>query len=451
MKRIVLALAWLLFAGVANAQMAVGINLAAPSDWGRAWIWKDQMRQARWLAGNNWWLVQWNHQYYPPGRWVAEWTGVDSPKFVRGVGTIDEILPGLATLDINPVKGIAVQPFGDVQDIRLWMPGVNRSGSPFHPEYVKSLTGFKVLRFMDWQATNSSTLVEWTDRRFMEEHQQWEFKDTRGVALEYCLELANEVGADPWLCTPHLASDDFLLQMAKLIDQHLPAGSVCYLEPSNEYWNSARGFSGGQWFAAEAQRMGIPLPAVYGGQLKRIASIVRPVLGDRVRIVLAGQANNVWQAKKSAEFAGRGNFDAVSCAWYFGVAKGFVGTVDHTVSDVLDQCEADINGRLVKVLAEHKAIADAYGVPLVCYEGGQHLVATATSPVADEFLAAQRHPRMGDRYRLALQRCREAGVTLAIAFNDVSPWSSAGSWGAREHMTDYTSPKWAALVAEAAK
>lgn len=447
MKRIAIALVTLLFAGVANAQMAVGINLAAPSDWGRAWVWKDQMRQARWLPSNGWWLIQWQHQHYPAGRWVAEWTGGDAPKFVRGAGTIDEILPGLATVDVSPVKGIAVQPFGDSRDIRLWMPGVNRSGSPFHPEYVKSLKGFKVLRFMDWQSTNTSTLVDWSQRRFMEEQQQWEAKDTRGVALEYCLELANEVGADPWLCIPHLATDDFILQMATLIDQHLGAGRVCYLEWGNEIcWNGAWGFNGGAWLQAKGKAEGFRPVDYYGGRVKRINEIVRPILGGRVKIVIAGQANNPWIAQKECEAAGAGSFDGVSCAWYFGVPKGFVGTAEHTASDILDLCEADINGRMLDRLKSHALIAAGYGVPLVCYEGGQHLVTPTTAPVAEEYLAAQRHPRMGDLYRLALAKCRDAGATLAVAYNDVSPWASTGSWGAREHMRDFSSSKWQSLI-----
>lgn len=453
-RRIIVALCFcLLFASRANAQMAVGMNLAAPSDWSRAWVWKDQLRQARWLAGNNWWLVQWGHEHYPAGRWVAEWTGDDSPKFVRGVRVVDELLPGLAALDVGvPTKGLAVEPFGDAKMEHLWMPGVNRGGSPFHPEYVERLRPFKVLRFMDWQATNLSTVSDWSQRRFVETPQQWTPKDAQGVALEYCIDLASEVGADPWLCIPHLATDDFVKRLAELLRDRLAAGRIVYLEWGNEIaWNRASGFDGGRWLAANSLLTGVRPVDYYGGRVKRINELARPILGARLKIVVAGQANNPWIAEQECNAAGRGNFDAVSCAWYFGLPKGFVGDAATTVDDVLELCQRDIDGRLVERLAAHANLAKGYNVPLLLYEGGQHLNVAATSPIADEVLAAQRHPRMGDLYRLALQRCRESGATLAVAYSDVSPWSPAGSWGAREHMSDTDSPKWRALVEEAAR
>ena len=35
-----------------------------------------------------------------------------------------------------------------------------------------------------------------------------------GVALEYQIALANQVGANPWFCVHHLASDDYVRRMA---------------------------------------------------------------------------------------------------------------------------------------------------------------------------------------------------------------------------------------------
>lgn len=436
--------------GAARGQMQVGINLASPTDWGRVDVFKDAMRQSRWLAKNEWHLLFWGHNTYPAGRYVCEWDGDDAPKFVRGVGSaaIDEVLPGLAVLDVPvPVSGIAIQPFGDVKNLKLWLPGVNRGGSVFNPGYVESLRPFKVLRFMDWQRTNLSTIESWSDLRLPDESSQWEGADTRGVAPKLCLDLAREVGASPWLCIPHLADDDYVVELAKLAANNLADGAVVYLEPGNEIcWNTASGFNGGRWLTEFAKTTGIRSVDYYGAWVKRINGLARPILGARLRLVVAGQANNPWIAEQEAKAAGRGNFDAVSCAWYFGLPKGFVGDETTTVGDVIDACETDINGRLVERLAAHARLAATYGVPLVLYEGGQHLVVPATSPIADEVLAAQRHPRMGDLYRLALAKCRDAGASLAVAYQDVSPWGPGGSWGAREYMTDYAAPKWAALV-----
>jgi hypothetical protein len=432
--------------------MQVGMNLTAPSDWGRAWVWKDQMRQARWLAGAQpWWLIQWDHDKWPSGRWVLEWSGDDVVKVPHGGGKVDAVLPNLHVLNVTwPTKGMALAPFGDARDIHLWMPGVNRSGSQFHPEYTSSLEPFAVLRFMDWQDTNRTSVASWGVRRLDSDPQQWVAADGKGVAIEHCLALAAEVGADPWLCVPHLADDEYVRQLALLILDRLPSGRICYLELSNEFWNTAAGFAAGRWFAAQAKALGVPPAQVYGARVKQIARIVRPILGDRVKIVLCGQAANAWQVKTAAAAAGAGNYDAISCSWYFYTAPGWIGTHDHTVSDVLDACQTYVDGKLVADLKSHADLARQLGVPLVLYEGGQHLTAGATSPIADEVLAAQRHPRMGDLYRAALARCREAGATIVLGYSDVSPWAAGGSWGLREHQTDYDSPKWRALVEAAA-
>ena len=113
---------------------------------------------------------------------------------------------------------------------------------------------------------------------------------------------------------------------------------------------------------------------------------------------------------------------------------------------MLDACQSYVDTTLPAQLKAHADLAGSHGVPLVCYEGGQHLSVSGTHPIAAEVVQAQRHPRMGDLYRAALAKCREAGVTLAVGYSDVGPWKPEGSWGSREHMTDYDSPKWRALT-----
>ena len=44
------------------------------------------------------------------------------------------------------------------------MPGFENAKSLFHPLFVERLGPAKVVRFMDWQRTNNSTLSKWADR-----------------------------------------------------------------------------------------------------------------------------------------------------------------------------------------------------------------------------------------------------------------------------------------------
>ena len=42
-----------------------------------------------------------------------------------------------------------------VHNIKVWMPGYKDAESPFHPLFIKRLRPFSVIRFMDWQRTNT--------------------------------------------------------------------------------------------------------------------------------------------------------------------------------------------------------------------------------------------------------------------------------------------------------
>jgi hypothetical protein len=66
---------------------------------------------------------------------------------------------------------------------------------------------------MDWASTNNSPLRSWSQRA-LRSHQFW--STDRGVPIEAMLSLANLLGADPWLCIPHLADDAFVTALSKV-------------------------------------------------------------------------------------------------------------------------------------------------------------------------------------------------------------------------------------------
>jgi hypothetical protein len=65
------------------------------------------------------------------------------------------------------------------------------------------------------------------------------------------LYLANAVGASPWFCMPHFASDDYIRNFAQLVLSSLRPDVKVYVEYSNEVWGTL--FPGGQY----AQIMGL--------------------------------------------------------------------------------------------------------------------------------------------------------------------------------------------------
>ncbi len=58
-----------------------------------------------------------------------------------------------------------------------------------------------------------------------------------GVSWEYMSTLSNTVDVDPWICIPHLATDDYVTQAAQFWLANLDSERTIYVEYSNEVWN----------------------------------------------------------------------------------------------------------------------------------------------------------------------------------------------------------------------
>jgi hypothetical protein len=82
--------------------------------------------------------------------------------------------------------------------------------------------------------------------------------------------------------------------------------------------------------------------------------------------------------------------------------------------------------------------AQTRGLPLITYEGGQHLVGTGgaenNQTLTNLFMAANRDPRMGAIYADYLNMWKAQGGQLFAVFNCVDAFSKWGSWGMLEYM-----------------
>lgn len=135
----------------------------------------------------------------------------------------------------------ASNPANPVRNLRVIMPGFeHRAGRlPFHPYFLKSLERYSVIRFMTWQNTNSDAAgfpadAQWAGRTTPAHDTQ---ARTSGAALEHIVGIANTLGAAPWLCVHHLASDAYVEAMATLVRDRLRPDVAVYVEHSNEVWN----------------------------------------------------------------------------------------------------------------------------------------------------------------------------------------------------------------------
>lgn len=394
----------------------IGMNLAGPSYWSTNWVYRDLLLQARYRQN------EWQAFKDVPPEWfpATGYTVVGDARF-KPAG-----------------NGLSIDASPEARDagVHVYFPGTESAPGLFHPVYLQRLAPFTTLRFMDWMNINNSGVTTWAQRT------------GKGEPIEHAIELCNDLKADAWFCMPHTADDGYVRRFAELVKAGLHPSAKVYVEWSNEVWNAE--FKQHGW-AKEAG--GGDLHRGWAEHMARDFAIWREVFADqpqRVVRVLAGQASNDWHAAKLAERLGRGGFDALSCAGYVGPknlpSDATVDTIFKHLRDRLGEAERDWR--------EHRAIAEAYGVPLVAYEGGQHVTPRGDKNVAwyGAFVAAQRDPRMGELYRDLIARWRAVGGGLFVAYNDVGKISQHGAWGALEHQNQpiEQAPKYQALVKAAA-
>jgi hypothetical protein len=327
-----------------------------------------------------------------------------------------------------------------VRNIKLWMPGFENAASPFYPLFIERLSGFKVIRFMDWQRTNNSTLSSWANRTRPDIGTQG--ADT-GVAVEYMADLCNRLNADAWVCMPHQATNDFVQQFATLMKQRLNPARKVYVEYSNETWNGI--FSQTHYMIDRGVALNLDADKYRAGRryyARRSVEIFetwRQAFGGTGRLVrvIGSQAANPFLSDELLSYNGTAGFtDALAIAPYFystGINQRLPGA---TVNDVLELCEANIRGTVIDRIKLHRQHAIKHKVALVAYEGGQHLVQANNSELTSLYIAANRHARMYDLYALYFNAWAAHNPDgLFMNFTSVYMPSQWGSWGTLEYQS----------------
>jgi hypothetical protein len=164
---------------------------------------------------------------------------------------------GLFLLFQKTKRSPSGQPNSGIANVKLMRPiaeGGTQTYSPstlFTTPFKTTLKRFKVLRFMDFLATNGNAQKHWSERLPKDWYSMnqsapgygWQ---GRGGAYEYAIALCNELNTDCWLNVPTQADDDYVRQLAKLIKSQLAPNLKVYIEYSNELWNTSGGFAQSQ-------------------------------------------------------------------------------------------------------------------------------------------------------------------------------------------------------------
>lgn len=419
---------------------------------------------------------------WPAGEYVVLWEGTGTLRLFGSFSNLTETGPGRTTFDLVPQPegiveiGITTSDINDpVRNIRVIMPGheTTYADQPFNPTWLDKLAPFKTVRFMDWGQTNNwgqardeswqnPTEFDWAERSQMD-HYTWAYE--KGIPYEMMVKLMNDIDLDGWVCVPHRASPDYIAGLAAYLRDNIETDRHLYVEYSNETWNWI--FGQAQWlnfYGCEqtgtswpegivpyVQRCMDGFTAAYDGQL------------DRITRVVGTQLSWVDVSQRITANMTPGSFDAVTPTWYFGFTSEGEAELDAlgaaaTVDDVADRAEEGLAQSFVYLEEQLTEVAEPLGLPLVFYEGGQHLTPTPFGVMpsyADALLGVQRSPRMYDLYNEWMDSVRtlQSGndPLLLMHFSFVANRSAQfGSWGILETMDQDTNlipaPKYSAVL-----
>jgi len=491
---VVLSFAVSMTSARAEPTFPMGMNLAGVTDWSSEIVFVDSFKISRpWISqkekeafgkGGNLaldergWIKKLEpgqhaealmhvdiQPHYPGGKYVCLFEGKGILEFAHAAkGQL--VGPNKYAVDVDPTKPLLVvrvkqtDPKNPIRNIRLINAKYETSKSPFYPEFVQRYKGMQVIRFMDWQKTNNSKVVKWSDRTRKDYATQ---TGPNGVAVEYCLDLVKELNADPWFCIPHLADDDYVRDFAKLLKEKLDPKRKLYVEYSNETWNTM--FDQAKHCKDQGLKLGLSTNG-YEAQLRysaqrscEIFKIFEEVFGGTERLVrvISTHAAHPWTGQTALSWNDSGKkADAIAIAPYFGNAFGDPKTVDKTsqmtVDEILDGCKKMIADNRKKN-ETYAAEAKKYGLKLMCYESGQHLVgyggAENNEKLTKLFHEANRHPRMKDLYLEDFKNWQEVGGDTFCVFSSMSRYTKWGSWGVMEwhDQNPDDAPKMAAIRA----
>lgn len=256
------------------------------------------------------------------------------------------------------------------EDIDLFEAGV-----VFNPRWLARIAGLRALRFMDWMATNNSTIADWSERPRPDDYTfGW-----RGVPAEVMVALANQTAADPWFNLPHRATDSYIRGLAELVHETLDPRRKAYVEYSNETWNW--GFEQAHWLQDQARARwgdaagGDAWMQFAGKQVARMAQIWDAAFGaeanQRLVKVIATQTGwlgleqplldaPLWVAEDPAHNRPPARYvDAYAVTGYFGAQLGYdkAASVKQWIAASTRAAEADAAAHGLTGAARSRAVA----------------------------------------------------------------------------------------------
>lgn len=402
--------------------------------------------------------------YYPGGNYVVLYDGTGTFRFSGSSISIVSSVPGRIEIDVTPnntgiyLKLVTSDVSDPVRNIRVLMPGheLTYQSQPFNPEFTSKIAPFTTLRFMDWNNNNTNEDVQWSNRRSSTYYTQGSSPgrlDSLGVAWEYAINLCNSLGKDCWISVPTMADDNYITQLATLFRDSLDPNLKIYLEYSNECWNMGSAFlTNYNWI--EANGTGANHSQKTASLICNVFDLWQTVFGTsmstRVIRVATGRltsTNSEVQIIMDYLIANCTGADAISVSAYnlwplpdYDSLIALCPTA--TVADIIS-----INQNRMAtyypwfVNITQKSIT--YGIPLLFYEGGQHIQGSGAPCAMAAIYDAQNDIGMYNFYQTWFQKLRDTtNATLFMHF----ALAGVGTMGLLNHIYQPTSLKYQAIT-----
>jgi len=399
----------------------------------------------------------------PPGHsYVLLYDGTGSLN-VQGGATVTSNTPGRIQFDVTVAGNLffnleASQSGNHVRNVRVLRLEdelADIEAQPFYPGFLEKIAPFKVLRFMDWGATNHNPAVHWEERTSVS---NFTYATPQGVPYELMITLANQTQKDVWICVPHAADSNYVAQMAALFQNNLDPGLHIYLEYSNEVWN---------WIFDQAHYnvQTAPSNLNYGramaekaGKVFRIWHEVFGVEKSRVKRVLGLQAGFNYLNEQILSQLDPSDWDYGSPTSYIGLDHSDSGNpvlnAASTPEDILENARNSWHDFIPALRQDYNNVK-LFGKAIVNYEGGQHFVGNVFGipyPYQQAMWDAQYSPGIYSLYDDMLDTIRSWGSRMFGNFSLSSPQESIyGSWGVLDDIDIQppyleTAPKYQALL-----
>jgi hypothetical protein len=406
---------------------------------------------------------------FPVGQHFVTYQGDADIKVLGDVQIIRQV-PGRIDFNLRSAKRnlrlhiTRINPKNHIRNIKVIPQKYARTYTKqaFNQDYLRSVRPFNAIRFMPWQNTKDTNLSQWRNRATP---QSAFYNGNAGVPVETMVDLANAAHAAPWFSMPHKATDDFMRNFARTVKSRLNPRQKVYVEYSNEVWNSmypATHYAAQQGLKlwprgkSEIKNPGtrrLFLALNYNAKRsKEMCNIFKQSLGNRAVCVVSayGSAPKMGEELMTCPLAG-GNcyksFDAYAVAPYFGdyiarsenraLVKRWANQGNAGVNQLFREIMSGglakdryaggaIENTIEERVKKNVALARKYGVKLLAYEGGQHLLRVDRPHVIRDpkvfrlFANANRHPQMGNAYTKYLRAWHRAGGDMLMHFNGIA-------------------------------